>query len=321
MFNKIRNCRIHLVLMLVLLGSVPIVTPVFAAGITVNTVTDEDGTGANCSLREAITAANTDAAYGGCLAGSGSDTITLSAGIYTLTQGSQLPTVSTTIIINGNSATVQADTTAGTATYRVFEVIGGGGNLTIKDLTVRNGNCANAFSCDSVDDSGNKRGYGGGILNSGTLTVNNSFITANSAAGSGGGIYSWGGTLNVINGSTFFSNSATSGDGGGIGGDGAITLTNMIFSTNSALNGGGISTSGGSLNVTGSLFSTNSATGGSGTGGGIVSSGTLNVKTSSFHDNSAARGGGIFNGGGTNSYVSNSTFYLVESLNHVPVAL
>jgi hypothetical protein len=83
----------------------------------------------------------------------------------------------------------------------------------------------------------------------------------------------------------------------------------MIFSTNSALNGGGISTSGGSLNVTGSLFSTNSATGGSGTGGGIVSSGTLNVKTSSFHDNSAARGGGIFNGGGTNSYVSNSTFY------------
>ena len=61
MFNKIRNCRIHLVLMLVLLGSVPIVTPVFAAGITINTVTDEDGTGANCSLREAITTANTDA--------------------------------------------------------------------------------------------------------------------------------------------------------------------------------------------------------------------------------------------------------------------
>ena len=64
MFNKTRNLRVHLVLLLVMLGSVLIVTPVFAASITVNTVTDEDGTGANCSLREAITAANTDTAYG-----------------------------------------------------------------------------------------------------------------------------------------------------------------------------------------------------------------------------------------------------------------
>ena len=47
--------------------------------------TDEFGIGASCSLREAIQAANTDAAFGGCSAGGGDDTITLPAGTYTLT--------------------------------------------------------------------------------------------------------------------------------------------------------------------------------------------------------------------------------------------
>ena len=53
--------------------------------ITVNTTADESGAGSNCSLREAITAANTDTPFGGCPAGSGADTITLPAGTYTLT--------------------------------------------------------------------------------------------------------------------------------------------------------------------------------------------------------------------------------------------
>ena len=47
-----------------------------AATITVNTTADEFNTGPGCSLREAIRAANTDAAFGGCPAGSGADTIT-----------------------------------------------------------------------------------------------------------------------------------------------------------------------------------------------------------------------------------------------------
>src|SRR3954451_11338058 len=56
-----------------------------AASITVNTTADEYDTGAGCSLREAIQAANTDAAFGGCAAGSGADTISVPAGTYTLT--------------------------------------------------------------------------------------------------------------------------------------------------------------------------------------------------------------------------------------------
>ena len=61
--------------------------PAHAATITVNTTADEFGTGAGCSLREAIQAANTDAAFGGCTAGSGADVITVPANTYTLTIG------------------------------------------------------------------------------------------------------------------------------------------------------------------------------------------------------------------------------------------
>jgi|GEM_PF-5507954 len=52
--------------------------------ITVNTLVDQDGTGAECSLREAAEAARTALAYGGCVAGTGvGDTILLSVpGIY-----------------------------------------------------------------------------------------------------------------------------------------------------------------------------------------------------------------------------------------------
>jgi CSLREA domain-containing protein len=49
-----------------------------ATTITVDTVADTSG-GAMCSLRDAITAANTDAVAGGCVAGDpGADTIQIS---------------------------------------------------------------------------------------------------------------------------------------------------------------------------------------------------------------------------------------------------
>ena len=64
-------------------------TPAHAAPqgntITVTTTSDEyntSGTGAGCSLREAITAANTDAPFGGCPTGSGDDSILLSGSFF-----------------------------------------------------------------------------------------------------------------------------------------------------------------------------------------------------------------------------------------------
>ena len=61
--------------------------PVDAAAITVTTTVDELNTDGDCSLREAVRAANTNAAVDACAAGQNdqTDTITVPAGTYTLT--------------------------------------------------------------------------------------------------------------------------------------------------------------------------------------------------------------------------------------------
>ena len=71
-----------------------------AATITVDSTADDLELGAtgNCTLREAVIAANTDAAVDGCAAGSGPDLITIPAGTFTLTiprpaDGTDSPTV------------------------------------------------------------------------------------------------------------------------------------------------------------------------------------------------------------------------------------
>ncbi|MDO8494862.1 MAG: CSLREA domain-containing protein, partial [Deltaproteobacteria bacterium] len=64
-------------------------SPAQAATIYVETTADEyntTGTGNRCSLREAIQAANTDTAFGGCTTGSGGDIIQLASATYTLTR-------------------------------------------------------------------------------------------------------------------------------------------------------------------------------------------------------------------------------------------
>ncbi len=55
-----------------------------ATTITVNTTHDDVTINGNCTLREAVIAANTDAPVDGCTAGSGADTILLPAGTYPL---------------------------------------------------------------------------------------------------------------------------------------------------------------------------------------------------------------------------------------------
>ena len=58
-----------------------------ATTILVNTLADELNANGNCSLREAIRAANLDQAVDACAAGNGADTIVLQNGVtYTLTR-------------------------------------------------------------------------------------------------------------------------------------------------------------------------------------------------------------------------------------------
>ena len=88
-FSLVTTSRWRLVFLLAMLpaaGLLSLAQPsaVDAATIMVNTTTDELNNDGDCSLREAIQAANTDAAVDACSAGSGADTIEVPAGTFTL---------------------------------------------------------------------------------------------------------------------------------------------------------------------------------------------------------------------------------------------
>ena len=72
-----------------------------AATITVSTLSDPTGPSGTCSLRDAITAANTKTVSNGCAAGTGNDTIQFGV-TGTITLGSILPQVTDSkLTING----------------------------------------------------------------------------------------------------------------------------------------------------------------------------------------------------------------------------
>ena len=280
-----------------LIGSAVSVTPVYAASIVVNSAADTIANDGVCTLREALEAAQANFAQNGCPGGSavGADTITF-AGNYTITLSSQLPTIVTAVMIQGKGAAntiIQAAASPNVATWRVFQVHTTG-SLTLDGVTVRNGRCNG--SCTVL--GGIFPNGGGGIYNSGILTVTNSTISGNSAEF--GSIFN-SGTLTVTN--STLSNNVTSTSGGGIYNEGTLILTNNTFSGNSAIYGGGIY-SNGTLTVTNSTFSGNNASSG---GGGIRSSGSSSntVTGSTFVGNSAGYGGAIYPLG--NLTVTNST--------------
>jgi uncharacterized repeat protein (TIGR01451 family) len=224
------------------------------------------------------------------LAGGG--TVTFSCG-GTITLTTEI-TIATDTTIDGSGQNV---TISGNNAVRVFQV-NPGVTLGLSRLTVANG------AVGMYD-------YGGGVMNSGTLILNNSTLSGNGAGGilGGGGIYNTG-TL-IISDSTFSANRAHT-YGGGICNDygGTVTVTNSIFSDNyGGYEGGGIGNDGGTMTVSGSTFSGNYG----GTGGGGIynfNHGTLAVSNSTFSGNSAGYGG--FGGGGICNVgmltVSNSTF-------------
>ena len=134
---------------------------------------------------------------------------------------------------------------------------------------------------------------GGGIRNSGTLTVMNTTLSGNTASRGGGGIYNSG--MLTVEDSTVLGN-----DGSGIYNSGTLTIRNSSVSQN---DGGGVSNSG-TLAVTGSMLAGNTAH----RGGGISNSGILTVTNSTFWGNAARDGGGgIYCHSGT-STITNTTF-------------
>ena len=251
--------------------------------ILVTTLTDEDNgavdptMGSGTSLREAINFANSQ---------TGPQTINFASGLsgsISLTMG-ELPAITGNVTIA--AAPNQAITLDGQNASRVFEV-DIGGVATLNGLTIANGNGTGPNS-SFVN--------GGGILNLGALTINQSTITGNSTAGdptlgSGhGGAIDNVGTLTVI-GSTIAGNVTPLGDGGGIVNFGTLTVTNSTFSGNSAATGGGIDNLG-SATVTDSTFYQNSLTAPFTFGSGINNNGGTLVLTSSIVDSFNSSGPG-----------------------------
>lgn len=258
--------------------------------------------GGACTLVDAITAANTNTVIGGCVAGSGADTIVLPANsTQTLTAVNNatygptgLPVISSDVTVAGNGATVQRASTA--PDFCIFAV-GFNAHLTLQQTIVSGGS--------------NPNGNGGGILASGgALTLKNVTIRDNHA-NAGGGIYSVGYQTQSVSDSTISSNFARS-SGGGIGNtQSTFLVTNSTITNNISTNGsGGVDSYSGDLTFTNSTISGNIA-GGFGAGGVDSDSGNLAFINSTISGNSGYDGGGIKTARGTlsltNSLISNNS--------------
>lgn len=253
-----------------------------AASITVTTSDDVIADDGECSLREAIIAANTNTAstdtVGGCAAGdaAATDTITLeSFQIYflDLASSSEDASLDGDLDITDNAgASPDLIITSDGFDYAV--IIQDSGD----DRVFQIHNAQVEFENLVIIGGSLPAGFGGGINNSGTLTITNSIITENLAASGFGGGISNTGTLTIID-STLDSNAAVDGFGGGINNAGTLTITGSTFSSNSA----------------GSAF-----------GGDITNSGTLVIANSTFHGGTAAFGGSMYLVGGSTS-ITNAT--------------
>jgi len=242
-------------------------TPVWANNIVVNTLTDYAGFDGLCSLREAISIANTNPSLTTleCNNGSGADTISFSVS-GTIVLGSTLPAISDpsglTLDGTGNIVTI-----SGNNAVRVLE-ISPTAALTVKNLTIANGFASAALGNSSGGGINNRygtltvisstfTGCSGAIANAGDfignptnpggiLTISNSTFSNNSAKGSGGAIYNASSGKVTIANSTIVGNSAVTqvctgtcllplSSGGGIKNEGISKIDNSIISGNTAI--------------------------------------------------------------------------------------
>ena len=283
------------------------------------TVTNTNDSGAG-SLRQALA----DAQDG--------DTINFDPSVNTVTLTTAELSISQSITISASPQTVTVQRASQTE-FRIFHVMPGhsveidgltisgghitgnnGGGILNDNSTLTVAHCtvwANAIVSGSVANTS-----GGGIYNSGTMTLNQVIVNNNNASfcGCGTGVPSGGGISNtgtmIIIAGTVQSNGGGAfwlWSGGGIynSNTGMMTITGSTIRNNQTGNpgrtgayGGGI-VNYGTLTIQDSTISGNTALGGDiqgGEGGGISGNNTT-ITNSTITGNSALRGGGVAGGG------------------------
>ncbi len=268
-------------------------SPAVARTIDVTTTADEFGAGPGCSLREAITAAERDAEFGGCLAGNDDDTIRLTGGetyVRTLAAPGEDGNAGgdfdvrgeiTISVLGPGRATIDA-----AGLDRVLQILPDG-KLTASRVILEHGVVAAA--APGGDTSG------GGIADAGTLQLSRSEITANQATGLTG--CACGGGLSVTGASA--------------------KLSDVAIDANAALGaGGGIAFTGGRLSVDKSTLDSNASGAG---GGGAYLAGASGLNTAVFTSSTISRntdsGNGPSSGGGGifAANLTDATFHVINS--------
>ena len=259
-------------------------TPRVPGAIVINTEIDELNADGDCSLREAIQAANTDMSVDGCAAGNGADTITLPVGSYGLAiTGSgeddnatgDLDIIGPLTIEGSGSKSTIID---GNSIDRVFH-IHVGTVVVLNGVSIINGKGPSGTEegCGGDESDACPGAAGGGIYNAGILTLNRCTVESN-RSGDGGNTNETG------------TNAGDGGAGGGIFNRESLTLTSSFILSNTAGDGGdGISVD---------LESEESTGGDGGNGGGIFNAGTLMVSDTTIHGNEAGAGRTSWNASG-----------------------
>ncbi len=260
-----------------------------ANSIVVNTLNFTQAVDGFCSLREAILAANNNAAVNECPAGSATseDVITFSVSGTITENSSPSATDAAGLVIDGAGQNVTI-----TGGSNMALIVNAGKKVTLLNLTIANDNVG---------------GWGAGVSNSGTLVVGDSAFVNNTATARAGGaaiftdtgsnltvydstftgntavqgcaIYvASGSTANITN-STIAGNSCTTSPGGALKNQGTVTVRNTILANNGVGNNcvGTITNDGNNLDsgtscgfgtTSGSLSSTNPQLGAPGSLGG-----------------------------------------------------
>lgn len=274
--------------------------PAQATVITVTTTSDDVTSNGNCTLREAIIAANTNSAVDACPAGSGADTITLPAGTFTLTIPGTSENLASTgdldiyddlTIIGASATTTIVD---GGGIDRVLEIYDDavvhitrlavtGGNQTAAGAMIRLAGTAQlTLSVVRLYGAPSGVSYALYQLTGTTLTVQSSLIEDNLS----GGLYTQAGSTTTIRNATISGNTAT--NGAGLSSAGTLVVVNSTFSGNSAsFNGGGLFLGGASdLNNITVVNNTAGTSGTNGNGGGIdATSATVTLRNSILANN------------------------------------